>query len=380
MASQRKLVTLRKISSLCRCKANKRYSLATIGGGWTVVIFHGSFEVGDLALYFEIDSFIPVTSGNFKWEDQRHMTEYEGQRGYHVASRMLAKHLSQGLLQRVSALPEVKAALDELVEEHGREKAMTIAQGMSFEDMLGVKKWEIPFDSKGQILGQVPKFFPRPACERVQNIPDLFQHKRLNTMFQITEKLDGVSMTVYRVVCGSKWHQVLPNLPEDSTQEVNGARLGVASASEDLDERGDDVYWLAAKRTGLPKKLNELGLGNVAVQGELIGPTVKNNSLQFDENAEHAFIVFQIFDIDRQEFVDSRKVVDMCKRLDVPHVPVFGYMRLKDYAASLDSILSKAEGVGMRGTTREGLVFKSIREQQYVFKVISNKWLLEQKE
>lgn len=382
MASQRRLVTLRRITDLRRCKGvpYKRYSLATIGGGWTVVVHHGNFDVGDLVLFFEIDSFIPAISGNFSWQDKRFMTDYQGQEGYHVTSQMLDKYISQGLVQPIPALPLVKATLDDLVREHGYEKAISIAQSLSFEGILGVKKWEIPFESKGQIFGRVPNFFPRPACERVQNIPDLFLDKRLNTPFQITEKLDGVSMTVYRVVCGSKWHKVLPDLPEGSGQEVKGVRLGVTSASEDLDEQGNDVYWLAAKRSGLPNKLNDLGLGNVAVQGELIGPTVKNNSLNFDENAEHEFVVFQIFDIDKQKFVNAREVADICKRLNLTHVPVVGYMRLKDFATSLDSILSKAEGVGMRGTTREGFVFKSMREEEYAFKVISNRWLLEQGE
>lgn len=382
MSTQRKLVTLRKITHLRRLKGAryKAYAVATVGSGWTVVVYHGDFRIGDLVLYFEIDSFIPATGGRFSWENSSCLTEFQGQKGYHVASQMLSKQLSQGLVQPVTALPEIKAVLDNLEKEHGHDEGMRIAQGMSFEDVLGVKKWEVPFESKGQILGRVPKFFPRPACERAQNIPDLFGHKHLNTTFQVTEKLDGASMTAYRVALGSRWHQALSALPEGSRQEVAGVRVGVASAAEDLDERGGDVYWRAAKRVGLPAKLGAVGLSNVAVQGELVGPTVKNNSLGFGEDAEHEFIVFQIFDIDKQAYVNSAEVVELCKKLGLPHVPVIGYLRLMEFATSLPELLSKADGASMRGTTREGFVFKSMREEEFAFKVISNKWLLEQGE
>lgn len=265
--------------------------------------------------------------------------------------------------------------MDKLEREHGKEKAIQMAKEMSFEEVLGVKKWEVPFEVKGQILGEVPQFFPRPACERVQNDSSIFTAKHLNTVFQVTEKLDGVSMTVYCVTPGSKWYRSLPALPEGSTQETPAARLGVASAGQDLDERGGNVYWEAAKRIGLPGKLLAGSFGNVALQGELLGPTIKTNSLCFPKDADHQFIVFQIFHIDRQEYVNAAEVEKICANMGLPHVPVIGYMKLRDFARSLEEVLVKAEGIGVYGQEREGIVFKSMRDG-FAFKVISNKWLL----
>lgn len=383
MPNLRKLVTLREIASLRRMKGPryKAYDVATVGGGWTVVVYHGDFSIGEMILYFEIDSFIPATNVRFKWEDESALTEFQGEKGYHVASQMLDKQLSQGLVQAVSAFPEVQSVLDRLIDEYGFNMGRKRAKQMSFEEALGVKKWEVPCEAKGRILGSVPRFFPRPACERIQNMSNLFSYKNLNTTFQITEKLDGVSMSVYHVTRGSKWHKSLPVLAEGSTQHIGGVRMGVASAAQDLDEQGNDVYWQAAKKLGLPAKLQQMGLGNVAVQGELIGPTVKNNnSLNFAEDADHEFIVFQIFDIDKQHFLHPAVAVEICERLGMPHVPIIGYMSLREFATTLEEMLTKAEGTSMRGTTREGLVFKSMREEEFAFKVISNKWLLEQGE
>lgn len=381
MNHQRKLVTVRKITHVRRLRGQyKAYDVVTVGDGWTVVVYHNDFYVGEFVLYFEIDSFIPSTSGRFRWEDSRAMIEFQGERGYHVRSQMLGKQISQGLVQPIGALPGIKEAFDKLLDEHGREQGLIMAQNMAFEDVVGVKKWELPFEAHGKVLGRAPTFFHRPACERAQNVPGLFyMSKYLNLQFQVTEKIDGVSMTVYRVSRDSQWCKSLPILPTTSTQQTPTARIGVASAGEDLDEQGNDVYWQAAKLIDLPTKIHEIGIKNVAVQGELIGPTIKNNSLRFAENANPEFKIFQIFDIDKQEFMNAAQVVKVCENLGLPHVPVLGYVTLGDFAKSLGDILAMADGVGSHGQTREGFVLKSM-STDFDFKVISNKWLLEQGE
>lgn len=85
-------------------------------------------------------------------------------------------------------------------------------------------------------------------------------------------------MTAYFTCKGSKWYHSVPRLPEGSIQDTLTARLGVASAGQNLDERGGDAYWQAAKGIGLPAKLLDIGISNVAVQGELIGPTVNETA------------------------------------------------------------------------------------------------------
>lgn len=378
----RKLVTLQRITKVARLKGRyKPYDVVTVGGGWTVIIYHNDFAIHDLVIYFEIDSFIPETGGRFTWQQGDKMTEFRGEKGYHVRSQMLGKQISQGLVQAIGALPDIKTLLENLTKKHGEKEALGLIQKMRLDDIVGVKKWEVDFEANGKVLGRVPTFFHRPACDRVQNIPGLFTtSKYRHAVFQITEKLDGVSMTVYRVEVGSKWHKALPDLPADNNQEKAGVRIGVASAGEDLDERGNDVYWQAAKHFDLLTKINDTGLPkNVAVQGELIGPTIKNNSLKFADEEPHDFIIFQIFDIDKQCFISPIKVLELCARLRLPHVPVLGYFPLRNFAINLQDILAKAEGVGSQGQTREGFVLKCMSDE-YAFKVISNKWLLEQGE
>lgn len=373
---RRKLVTIRRITKLKYLR--RRLDVATVLGGWNVVIRHDKWRVDEPVLYFEIDSFIPAKVGLFSWEDYGSMIDYKGVWGYHVRSKMFGKQISQGLIMDIERFPEVQEVLEGLLKEHGEDEGMRRAQEMAFEDLLGVTKWGPTGEVQGKILGRAPAFFHRPGCSRAQNLPELFTRRYLNIEFQVTEKIDGVSMTVYRVQKGSPWHASLPDLPQGSTQEDETARVGVASRTDDLDEKGDSVYWQAARLIDLPSKMEKMDPPNIAVQGELIGPTVRNNSLGFGPEEPHQFVVFQIYNIDTQKWLDPRRVAHICETHGLPHVPIIGRFRLGDFATSLKELLDRADGVGYRGRTREGLVFKAFaHREEFAFKVISNKWLLE---
>ncbi|KUI60937.1 hypothetical protein VP1G_08152 [Cytospora mali] len=379
-AHKRKLVTIRPITELRHLKgALKRFDIATVRGGWTVVVTHNAWAVDELVLYFEIDSFIPSKDERFSWGDFGSMIRYEGKMGYHVRSKMYGENISQGLIMDIERFPEVREVLQGLLKEHGPVNGMRMAQDMAFEDILGVRKWELPVGTQGPVLGRAPSFFRLPGCGRAQNIPELFTAKYLNVDFQITEKIDGVSMTVYRVQKGSQWHASLPVLLEGSTQEDETARVGVASRTEDLDENRDCAYWQAAKQIDLPPKIHKMGIPSLAVQGELIGPTIRNNSLGFAPNEPHQLIVPQIYNIDTQRCLDPRRVVQLCEAHGLPHVPVIGKVKLKEFATSVREILSKADGIGFCAQAREGLVFK-VCGDEFAFKVVSNRWLLEKGE
>ena len=54
----RKLATIRRIDSIDLIPDADAIEVATVGG-WRVVVKKGEFAVGDLAVYCEIDSWIP---------------------------------------------------------------------------------------------------------------------------------------------------------------------------------------------------------------------------------------------------------------------------------------------------------------------------------
>ncbi|KAJ0120733.1 hypothetical protein J7T55_015465 [Diaporthe amygdali] len=383
-ALERKLVTLRKITQIRRpLKLRvKRIEVVTITGGWNVVVNKSNSKVGDYVIFFEIDSFIPTTVIDFGWELNGHLEEFNGERGYHVRSHMVGKQISQGWLMTIEQLPKVQRIIEGLKDEYGVEEGLRVAQLMAFEDVLGVKKWEsstVSNHAQDHILGPAPVFIRQPGCPRIQDKPQIFTSIYPNCTYEITEKLDGVSMTVYRVQNDSQWDRALPALPADSSQRTLYGRIGIASRQHDIGDTANSPFWRAAKDIGLPAKLAQVGIRNVAISGELIGPSL-DSSIHFAPGERFQFIVFQVFDIDAQELIDPDEVRNICNRHVLPHVPLIARCKLSEFATDIDELVRRADGVGFHGQRREGLVFKLLGRPEISFKVISNQWLLELEE
>ena len=74
--------------------------------GWQCVAKKGEFKVGDLCVYFEIDSFLPQDE-RFAFLSQTNLRHNDllGD-GYHLRTQRFRGQLSQGLALPLSILPE----------------------------------------------------------------------------------------------------------------------------------------------------------------------------------------------------------------------------------------------------------------------------------
>src|SRR4051812_3845182 len=70
--------------------------------GWSVVVKKGEFAVGDLAVYHEIDSFLPASEPAYAFLMDK-AVEFDGTQGVRLRTIRLRKQLSQGLLIPVGA-------------------------------------------------------------------------------------------------------------------------------------------------------------------------------------------------------------------------------------------------------------------------------------
>ena len=70
--------------------------VATVGG-WKVVVKKGEFSVGDLAVYAEVDSWIPTELAPFL-SNGKEPRIYNGVLGERLRTVTLKKQISQGLL------------------------------------------------------------------------------------------------------------------------------------------------------------------------------------------------------------------------------------------------------------------------------------------
>jgi RNA ligase (TIGR02306 family) len=333
----RKMATIRKIDALRPIEGADAIECAIVGG-WTCVVKKGEYIAGDLAVYCEIDSFIPSTIAPFLTKPGHYAKTFEGVEGERLRTVKLRGQLSQGLLLPMHVLTNYGADLFE---------------GYDVSEMLGITKYEapIPAELAGEVKGMFPSRIPKTDQERIQNLSaELAEWKAEKLTWEITEKLDGSSMTVY-VIDGD---------------------VGVCSRNLDLKRNPDNSLWRAAIRHDLEEKLKIAG-GNLAVQGELIGNGIQGNKYQM---RDQDFYVYDIYDIDAGRYYTPAERKAFVEVFKLNHCPVLHSNT--EIIDSVESLLKLAEGKSVMGTVgceREGLVFKC-NEKTVSFKAISNKFLL----
>lgn len=329
----RKLATIRKIDAIHPIEGADAIEAAVVGG-WTVVVKRGEFTAGDLAVYLEIDSWVPTELAPFLSKGQA-PREYNGVKGERLRTVKLRGQVSQGLL-----LPwTVGGEGDDLTEN------------------LGIQKWEAPIPAQlaGQVRGNFPGFISKTDQERIQNLTKELEQWQDNPQFtwEVTEKLDGSSMTVY----------------------VRDEDEGVCSRNLDLKLDENNSFWKVAIRENLIEKIRRTGR-NLALQGELIGEGIQKNPYNIKGQEFH---LFDIYDIDRGDYMTPLERRTFCGTHGIKHVPVFAKeMVISEFVQGL---LTMAEGKSVLNTKaeREGLVFKCNTFGGPTFKVISNSFLLREK-
>lgn len=338
----RKLATVRRITDIQPIPNADAIQVATVDG-WKVVVKNDEFKVGDLAIYFEIDSWIPTEIAPFLTKEGKQPSVFNEVKGERLRTIKLRGQLSQGLLLPVP---------------NGVEKV----EGHDIGDLLQIQKWEkpIPAQLAGQVRGNFPSQVPKTDQERVQNIvKEVTAANETGLRFEITEKLEGSSCTFFL--------------------DMEGV-FHVCSRNLDLKRDENNAYWRAAIKYDVERKLNELGTLGVAIQGEIVGPGIQDNIYKL---SDVQFYVFDIYDVQAGKYLVPIDRMEMVRELDLMHVPVLAYAaELYDTLGITDipGILRFAEGKSKLLPTqeREGIVFKEVNGGM-TFKAISNKYLLNEK-
>jgi len=340
----RKLATVRRIDAIQPIPDADAIECAVVGG-WTVVVKKGEYAEGDVAVYCEIDSWIPHELAPFLSKNQAPRV-YESVAGERLRTIRLRGQLSQGLL-----LPFTAAMGIEIGAPPGAK--FTDYIGVDVSEMLGIIKWEPPIPAQlgGQVKGNFPSSIPKTDQERIQNLSSkLDDWKSRGYHWEITEKLDGTSMTVF--------------LERDG-------RFGVCGRNWDLTETDDNSLWRAARADDIENKLRALGRA-IAIQGELIGEGIQGNAYRLKGQQ---FWVYDVYDITETRYLSARERIVLIGSLGLNHVPLIGAGELD---ADIPTLLRWAEGKSQLCSTteREGLVYKCMEDPGISFKAISNKFLL----
>lgn len=349
----RKLATIRRIDDIQPIEGADTIECATIDG-WKVVAQKGIYNVGDLAVYFEIDSWIPHDIAPFlsKGKEPR---EYNGVKGERLKTIRLRGQLSQGLLLPVHN-DDTGAYLMVMDSEYG-EYSVTVSEGDNVTDELKIIKWEAPIPAclAGKVRGNFPTAVPKSNQERCQNLKkDIAKWKDEGVLWELTEKCEGSSATYY--------------LDDDG-------EFHVCSRNLDLERDENNTFWKMAIAYDLENKMKEQNLHGVAIQSELIGEGVQKNYYGIKG---HDIRVYDIYDTFTGDYVDSDTRQQTAHDLGLKHVPMIAI----DYQidTDVDGLLQLAEGKSEINPSveREGIVFKSM-DGKHSFKSISNKFLLKTK-
>ena len=108
----RKMATIQKIVSVSPIEGADAIEVARVLN-WDVVVKKGEFSVGDLAVYFEIDSWIPSALAPFLTKPGHFPKTYNGVEGEKLRTIRLRGALSQGLLLPLSAIGTIETIGDE---------------------------------------------------------------------------------------------------------------------------------------------------------------------------------------------------------------------------------------------------------------------------
>ncbi|MBR1824775.1 MAG: 2'-5' RNA ligase [Ruminococcus sp.] len=342
----RKLASIQRIWKIEPIEGADRIELAYVLG-WQCVVNKGQFKPMDLAVYFEIDSFLPIRPEyEFMRASSYKNTDIMGE-GFRLKTQKFRGQVSQGLLLPIDKFPEIPENAE---------------LGTDVTELLHVRKWEIEerATSGGTVIGNLPRSIPHTDETRVQADPEIIK-EFAGLRYYISTKMDGSSHSL--------------SIDEDGFH-VTGHNY------EYKDDGNSDFYNLVNAR-GYRARLEAFkakeGLDSLTVQGEFCAPGIQQNRLKLKKPEWYVFTIME-----NGKRVGLDRMLEICKELEFTTVPIEEVDNdLTAKYPTVEALLERAEGNYPNGGRKEGIV---IRPTEPIFsanigaelsmKVVSNKYLL----
>lgn len=254
--------------------------------GWKCVVGKDEFKIGDLAVYYCEDSMPNLEDDNLQFLKTKGIKRIKIMKIRGVVSQGLLGPL-KWLEGKVSDLNSLKIG-DDLTEIL---KVKKYVKTEEIEQYGGRKKTLNPFSEN------FPQEIPKTDADRLQNNLDYIK-KIINREIVITRKEDGCSCTFM----------------------FKNGKFGICSRNFLLLEGNENSknYFHIENKYSIKEKMTNLNK-NIAIQGEIIGPKINGNKMELKQID---FEVFNIFDIDKREYMNYEEVIEICKRMELKHVPL----------------------------------------------------------
>lgn len=377
-----------------------------IVGGWHVIVQKGQFEVGDPAIYFEIDSKVPADRECFAFLEKRK---------YKIKTLKMCKVLSQGLLMHATdfgwknGLDAEGHALIYDPNDNSRiwyaddeSRFLTKILGVTYADDEDNQRKAPSVDKYKKMAQRHPNIFKKPWArwlmkrpwgrkimftffgkkkdkkngwpswvaktdeERIQNMPWILND---TGCWIITEKIDG-SSTTFTMKRGKR-----------GKNEFYVCSRNVCFDSVDKPCYYDtNIYWEMAQKYDMYNILSKLleitpKAEWVTVQGETFGAGVQKRDYSMEG---HDFKAFNLI-FSHLGRIGTLEMKALLETMGVPCVPVVNdnfYFDEIEGENRVDSLLEMATGESaVDGKPREGFVLRSA-DGTKSFKAVSNSFLL----
>lgn len=373
---------------------------AAIVGGWRVMVRKGTFQPGDLAIYFEIDSKVDTTKPEFEFlakkggkiKTQRYTF---GGKGLMFSQGLLMSAEDFGGETKIYKDGDKQVIINGLAFSVGA--PMTKLLGVTYAEAEdNVRKAKIDKDAKYKSMAArhqkifkqkwarwmmrrewgrkimffffgkkkdnprgFPTFVSKTDEERVENQPWRIGDGKT---YLATEKLDGTSCTYALERKGRKF-------------EFYVCSRNVRQQDEKQECYHDhNIYWDLAFKYNIEQHLKDFlnafpQLNWVCIQGEGVG-SVQGNPLKLKEDDLYVFN-FKDSESGRYDSIAGKAIIE---KMGMKWVPILGEVQMPDTMEEL-KVLATGKSQVNPDVMREGLVYRSL-DGKDSFKNVSREYLL----
>lgn len=360
--------------------------------GWWCVVRKGELNVGDKAIYIEIDSLAPKDDERFAFLEPKK---------YRIKTQKMCGVISQGLLLPLSEFSELQKykvgdnvtktlGITYYVPEDNYRKSKNGNPNEKYNRMaakhpkIAKKKWfrwlmkrlwgrKLLFIFLGRHLDErkyrFPAWIKKTDEDRIENCLWMFESKE---PFVCTEKIDGTSTTVFLDTTTRKldFGVCSRNVRQMDDKQV--------SYHTDKNAGVGNVYWEMVEKYSMKSALEDIAkkhdVKRVVLQGETYGASVQGNPLHLDDRRFAAFNL--IFDGERLGSLEAKQILD---EYDIPFVPIINeaYIMPDDF----EELKLQADGKSAINPKcrREGFVYRSLDGKQSA-KNVSREYLMKKKD
>ena len=361
----RKLASVQKIKVVKPIEGADRIEIVQVLN-WDCVASKGEYQVGDMVIYFEIDSLLPDIPA---FEFLKGSSWSQKLNKYKIRTHKFRGQISQGLVIPIRQLTEIynqinKSALSSIDYDEGDDLTA----------LLKIEKYEPPVSNGplGDIINH-EWYVPKTDEERIQVcaenvLPEYMKSEQGDWYTSV--KLDGTSCTA--------------GLFEDAFL-IGGRNQWY---------KDDNMYTTTVRKYITEEKLRayqETTGMYVVFQGELCGPGIQCNRLGLKEKDWFIFNVFtsDTGKMDSYTKCDLLNMLNICEYFGLKTVPLipsgakFDFKTTTDIDETVENLLKYVDSIKYRtffddaspNQIAEGAVFR-MNDMSYSFKVISNKFLL----